>query len=42
LIKIVEENQEILKRLQLKKSAYSIKKMEKERKQIEKNISLIS
>lgn len=42
LLKIVEENQDMLKRLQLKRSEYNIRKMEKERKKIEKNISLIS
>lgn len=42
LLKIIEENQDLLKRLQTKKSQYNIKKMEKERQVIEKNISLIS
>ena len=42
LLKIVEENQDILKRLQHKKSEYNIRKMEVERKKVEKNISLIS
>ena len=34
LVKIIEENQDILKRLQQKRSEYSIKKMGKERKAI--------
>lgn len=42
LVKIVEENQEIMKRIQSKKSLYNIKKWEKQRKEIEKNITLIS
>ena len=42
LVKIVEDNQDMLKRLQQKRSEYNIRKMEKERKKIEKNISLIS
>ena len=42
LVKIVEENQDMLKRLQQKRSEYNIRKMDKERKKIEKNISLIS
>lgn len=42
LIKIVEENQDMLKRLQGKRSQYNIKKMKKERRDVEKNISLIS
>ncbi len=32
----------MLKRINQKKSAYNVKRMEKERKDIEKNISLIS
>ncbi len=35
LVKIIGENQDILKRLQCKKSAYNIKKMECERKEVE-------
>ena len=42
LLKIVEENQEIMRRLQCKRSEYNLRKMEKDRRDIEKNISLIS
>ena len=42
MVKIVGENQDMLKRLQHKRSEYNIRKMEDERKKIEKNISLIS
>lgn len=42
LVKIVEENQEIIKRIHEKKSMYNVRKWEKERKNIEKNINLIS
>lgn len=39
LVKIVIENQAILKRIQEKKSAYDIKKWERDREQTEKYIA---
>lgn len=38
----MEENQELMKRIQSKKSMYNVKQWEKERKKVEKNITILS
>lgn len=42
LVKIVQENQDMLKRIQERKSCYNIRRMARDRQTIEKNIHLIS
>ena len=42
LVKIVEENQDMLRRIQERKSCYNNRRMQKQREAIEKNIHLIS